>query len=305
MHSVSKLPALISQLTLLSSISIMLSNCAIGTTIDLRKQSIGLAAYSSAEMPASFRIAVHDARGEEPTRVGTLHAILPIPWPVYSESKKALADDLTDPLLTAFARSKLPAHQVSIEPTATSTEARQRTRPEAGDAGLLFTIRELWVRTWFSTSFTYDLLLEVVDSAGAVIASSEAKDSESVDDYGVEQLSGQAFSRLLGAPAIRNAIRKTMTRTSAASKETPPSTSSAAPAPPEQPQNQPAPATTSTPPSTRTPLGISASKTSPTSQSSATKKPSPEQSAKCSVEQILKMKEMGLSDAQIRSACPD
>jgi hypothetical protein len=252
-----------------------LFGCAFGTTVDFRRQTIGLAAYSAAEMPGSFRLGVLDARGEAEARVGTSHALLPVPWPVMTESAKTLADDTTVAILSGFERTKLPAHRVIIPASNSVAEARRAVRPDRGDVGFLFTIREFWVRTWLATSFTYDVLLEVLDADGAIVASAEAKDVEPVGDYDAPQLAGPVFTRLLTASQIRSATKRLTQRSPGA-----------AAAPMQLPAE--APAAREAPPITPGPVKR---------QSGAP--------PKCSVEQVLKMKAMALTDEQIRAACPE
>lgn len=252
-----------------------LFGCAFGTTVDFRRQTIGLAAYSAAEMPGSFRLGVLDARGETEGRVGTSHALLPIPWPVMTESAKPLADDTTAAILAGFERTKLPAHRVIIPPSSSVAEARRAVRPDRGDVGFLFTIREFWVRTWLATSFTYDVLLEVLDADGAIVASAEARDVESVGDYDAPQLAGPVFTRLLTAPQIRAAAKR-LTQRSPSAVAVPMQLPAEAPVPHEAPPVSPSPV----------------------------KRPNPAP-PKCSVDQVLQMKVMALTDAQIRAACPE
>lgn len=252
-----------------------LLGCAIGTTIDFRRQTVGLAAYSAAEMPGSFRVGVLDARDETEARVGTSHGLIPFPWPVMTTSGQSLAADTTAAMLSGFERTKLPAHQVVVPPATSVAEARRAVRPDRGDVGLLFTIREFWVRTWLATSFTYDVLLEVVDADGAIVASAEAKDAEPVGDYDAPQLAGPVFTRLLIAPQIRAAAKRLTQRAA--------STGSTS-VPPQQPVELP-----------------SVGATKPDSPGSA----KPQRTPKCSIEQVLKLKGVGLSDEQVRAACPE
>lgn len=250
-----------------------LLGCAIGTTIDFRRQTVGLAAYSAAEMPGSFRIGVLDARDETEARVGTSHGLIPFPWPVMTTSGQSLAADTTTAMLSGFERTKLPAHQVVVPPATSVAEARRAVRPDRGDVGLLFTIREFWVRTWLATSFTYDVLLEVLDADGAIVASAEARDVESVGDYDAPQLAGPVFTRLLIAPQIRAAAKRLTQR------------SPSAVVPMQLPAEAPA------------------ARDAPVSPSPV-KRPSPAP-PKCSVDQVLQMKAMALTDEQIRAACPE
>lgn len=263
--------------------------CAIGQTIDFRRQTVSLAAYSPSEMPGTFRVGVLDARGETDAQVGTNHAFIPIPWPVMSESGKPLADDTAGAIVEGFERTRLAVYRVNIAPKSSVSDARVEVRPFRGGAGFLFTIREFWVRTWLSTSFSYDVLLEVLDADGAIVASAEAKDVESLGDYTPPQLAGQLFSRLLVAPQIRGAAKRLTQRSAPASPQTPsadPPKPSSAPPPPPLPE--PATEQPATKPSVTTPT-----------------KPPAARASKCSVEQVLKMKAMALTDEQIRAACPD
>lgn len=279
----------------------VLVGCAIGQTIDFRRQTVGLAAYSAAEMPGTFRVGVLDKRGDTETHVGTNHGVIPFPWPVTTESGKPLAEDVAGAILAGFERTRLRTYGVRLSSATTVSDARVEVRPFRGDVGYLFTIREFWVRTWFSTSFSYDVLLEVLDADGAIAASAEAKDVEALGDYTPAQLSGQLFSRLLIAPQIRAAAKRLTERSDKGSRPAPPTEPQPSPATPvsapEQPVTKPSPV--AAPPPAQVPE-------QPTTKSLPTTptKP-PARATKCSVEQVLKMKAMALTDEQIRAACPE
>lgn len=205
-----------------------------------------------------------------------------------SESGKPLADDIAGAVVEGFERTRLEVYRVNIAPKSSVSDARVEVRPFRGGAGFLFTIREFWVRTWFSTSFSYDVLLEVLDADGAIVASAEAKDVEPLGDYTPPQLAGQLFSRLLVAPQIRGAAKRLTQRSAAASPQAP----SAPPANPPKPSSAPMPEPVTEQPATKPAV------TAPT-------KAPPARASKCTVEQVLKMKAMALTDEQIRAACPD
>jgi hypothetical protein len=153
--------------------------------------------------------------------------------------------------------------------------------------GVLVTMKQLFTRTWFSTSFTYDLLLEVVDATGTVIALSTARDDLSLGaEETVTQMAGSAFSQLFGAPDVRAALRDTFR-----SSPTKPAAASVSPV---TPAAEPSPA-----------VVVPASSTSPRRAPLGETPPTAPAQQKCSVDQVLKMKEMRMSDQQIKAACPD
>ena len=275
-----------------------LAGCAIGQKVDYRHQSVALNAYSGYDSSSRYTIGVLDTRGDEEHRVGTLHSLVGIPWAITTSSEQPLADDLAASIVDALQRNQVPTVAATIRAGTSVAEARKLVTPKKGDIGVLLTMKEFFSRSWFATNFTFDMVLEVIDSHGSVLASSEEKGDSHADMAELAQLSSSAITRLFLNQDVRKVIQKLGSRSPPTISPPEPEPSIAAPPAEEKPLT---PLVAPTPPSDgkrRAPLG--ASRAEPDAAKPAQP---PLSSQKCSVDQVLKLKELKMSDDQIKAAC--
>lgn len=235
-------------------------------------------------------IIAHDIRSyvlsgnKSPSFVGLTRSLYGIPYPTTTKSGKALADDFTGLILNGMSLKGYSVSTTHIAATDKDEEIYSIIKSYTHESGvtMLFSIREWKTDVHFTASLHYDVKLEIVDKSGKVRATSTQKGVDALrKEQRLERLNlATAFkdiiSELISEPDVLVAI-------SSVDKEYE-AKISGEPLQSLEPE-------------------VGKVKNEPV-KTVITKKVEEEKSdGKCTVDQILKMKEIGMIDSQIKAAC--
>ncbi|WP_158896637.1 MULTISPECIES: hypothetical protein [unclassified Pseudomonas] len=186
-----------SQLLFITFAALQLAGCAIGQKIDYRQTAPQLSV--KADKPVA--VAVLDerpyvvARNKDATYVGNIRGLYYNPWSVRTYSGSPLSADLQDAVQKALARSAITAL-----PSQVSDRAPQ------GQKLLVLKLREWKSDAYMRVRFDYDVITQVLDDQGKLLASDEIKGSGPTNNV---LLSGtQVLTNAIDAPAIAGALAK-------------------------------------------------------------------------------------------------
>jgi hypothetical protein len=198
-------------------------------------------------------LAVLDARPDvikgdrKDTFVGLSRSLYGIPYPVYTTSKKPLAEDFSDLVSRALKLGHTPAKVIKTTPYSGRSGAIKALQASGAERLILIEIRDWWFDSLIHTDLHYDLALTVLNAQGQELGSSALVGNDSVggrqrpERRDIPTANNDIFTNLFAATAVVASFSP-----------------DAAP----------------------------------------TAKP-----AVCTVEQILKMKDAGLTEDQIKAAC--
>jgi hypothetical protein len=201
----------------------------------------------------SVALAVLDARPDvvsgdrKATFIGFSRSLYGIPYPAHTQSKKPLAEDLSNLFTRALKLGGTQVQAVSTSPSGRRQAAIQALQESGAERLILVEIRDWWSDTLIHTDLHYDLGLTVFNSQGQELGSSSVA--------GHDQLGKRQRPERRDVPTATNDIIATLFAVDA--------------------------------------VRVSFS---PDARPVAKK-------AGCTVEQILKMKDAGLTQEQIEAAC--
>lgn len=310
------------------------SGCAFGHKIEYRGVSNITLDYKLRSSSVLGVIDRRDARNED--WVGLQKSMVGIPYPVGTTSGRPLATDFGE-LLAGSLNRRFAVSQIVVPRGSDDRTARRIIGPADDSFGILVTLKRWETSAMFKMVLTYDVGLEVFDSKGNTLAFTSAAGEEVFDqsnvkrptlDVAVSSIFSDLFNhaevqQALGAPPkapVAGAERQGPIGTgfsppppgvepqpakSGSTAATTPPADARRPlksgTPPSSIESQPPPATPATPTeSTQPPLQGKAAR-SPAKPTPPAEKP--REKAKCTVDQILKMKEMKFNDGQIKAAC--
>lgn len=228
-------------------------------------------------------LVVVDARPEvlsreiAPTYVGREWALAGIPYPKHTDSGEPLATDLGKQLRWRIPPAYPLFRIYEVPPAKDSASAREAATPRRPDErfGLLFTVYDWQNEVTGQWRLRHDVGLEVVGPEGKILASSRSTSEEQFKHPELMQRISDIFSRLLNAPTVVAALQGSPLPAPTAPSAAPASAPAA---------DDPTPWPGATQPAAPPPAAAGAH-------------------AKCSVDQVLRMKEMNFKDAQIKAAC--
>lgn len=270
------------------------SGCAFGHKLEYRgTPEIG----EGYRVETPVRFGVVDRRSEVADKgdnwVGVQRSLTGIPYQVVTASGRPLATDVGEALTASLVKDGFAAKQILV-PTGAGDRVAEGLVKSEGGLGILLVIRKWATDVYFKMNLTYDLGVEVIDSAGKPLAEASVAGDDVVDQSNKEKPKRMSppvtMASLFGDLLKTNNVRRALLGETAVAPLSAPATVPPAPATPTSSTRTTAPAATpkaaQAPPSASKPLS-----------------PQPAQAQKCSVDQVMKMKDLQFSDAQIKAAC--
>lgn len=219
---------------------------------------------------AKVIVAAKDARpyitngDKKPNFVGLERSLFGVPYSIYTFSQNSFADDMGQILLSSLNKEGIDALKVDY-PLNTATTTFLSNNSVTGRKSLIFTFNEWKTDMYGRMTFHYDVTLTVYDDKGNKLASSNEKGSKGLKNDGEF---GENPAVVL-VNASNNVLSNLI--------------------------NSPQIITVFTPTAV-----LSDEIDVPTEKTVQSK---PQSDEKCTVQQVLKMKDAGLSDNQIEAAC--
>lgn len=271
------------------------SGCAFGNKLEYRGTPDIAEGY---KVEAPVLLGVVDRRADAADKgdnwVGVQRSLAGIPYRVVTASGRPLATDVGEALTASLVKDGFAARQVLVPTGAGDRVAEGLVKPVEG-RGILLVIRKWATDLYLKMTVTYDLGIEVIDSAGKLLAEASFAGEDVIDQSNVKKpkrMSASAtiaslFGDLLKANNVRGALLGETLAVPSSAPATAPAAVPTMPTPPARTSAQ------APPPNPVQPL-------SPASKPGTAQ---PAQAQKCSVEQVMKMKDLKFSDAQIKAAC--
>lgn len=198
---------------------VSVSGCAVGQKISYHNVDLDLSASGS----GSVAVAALDHRpyvknGEkETTYTGNLRGGFGNPFNLNTDSGKPLADDMASVVCSSLKKKGFGCTTVSVDPKDSADQAAGKLQATKADKLLLLSVNEWYSSTYQNTGLTYDVLLDVMNSAGAKLAEKGLKGE---DDLGGSFWSPPAHAKeavpaafkakmetLLNDPAVAGALK--------------------------------------------------------------------------------------------------
>jgi hypothetical protein len=165
-------------LAILVVFAAILTGCAGGRSYDYTAIPIDSHLEGSKERIA---LGVHDQReyvknGEKyPQYVGTQRSPAYVPWNVNTTSGLPMADDFLQNIGKSLSQDGYTVNLVSLPETESRKQVLTQLKATGEHRLLLFTINEWFFDVWYKTRMSYSMKLEVFDSNGRLLASSEVE----------------------------------------------------------------------------------------------------------------------------------
>ena len=192
--------------------SILTSGCAIGNKYAYHDMVAGVSATGT----KTVSIATHDQRryvvdGEKsPDYVGTLRALVGIPYNVSTESGKALAEDMTAVMSASLARNGFKAVPVTVLHSENPTAVMEKLKKSGGELLLLLMLNDWFSDTYYNVGLRYDVTLKIFDKDGSPVAEKNIRGEDNLGGD-ARKAAPDAFVKkieeLLNAPEITKALR--------------------------------------------------------------------------------------------------
>lgn len=153
----------------------LLSACAIGNKYDYRAATPELLAGSS----GAVAVGVHDKRlyivnnDKRPNFVGLQRGGFGNPFDVTTRSGNALADDFAQTIVDALAKNDVAASTVALSPQIGRMSALQAMALAGAERAIFVTLHEWKSDNFINVALRYDLLAEVLDNQGRVLAETQ------------------------------------------------------------------------------------------------------------------------------------
>ncbi|MDX9964099.1 hypothetical protein [Desulfobacter postgatei] len=261
----------------------ILTGCAGGRNYDYTAISIDQHLEGNKEKIA---IGVHDQReyvknGDKyPQYVGTQRSPAYVPWNINTKSGSPMADDFLQNISKSLNNSGYKVDQISLPEKVNTNQALTQLKATGDNRLLLFTINEWFFDVWYKTRMSYSMKLEVFDNVGRLLASSEVEKKMWDDkDNAVPDLEFKsAVEILLTNDSIVKGLNQNLSYSDYRTNS-------------KDIKNE----------AMRKDVLAENQTESPNDKTNCQK--STEIKKKCTTDQVLKMKEMGMADEQIKAAC--
>jgi hypothetical protein len=165
----------------------------------------------------------HDQRpyvvsgGTDPNLIGLLRAPMGIPYPVRTQSRRPLADEISEMICTALTEKGFQCTPMELAPNAAPDAlSKKLNQDHANTPALLLILHEWKSDTHTDTAVAYDMTLRVLDSVGVQVAETHIKgrdvlggtfwNSARFARKAVPQALQRNLETLLGDPAITKAL---------------------------------------------------------------------------------------------------
>lgn len=275
-------------LAILLVLTAILTGCAGGKNYDYTAISIDPHLEGNKEKIA---IGVHDQReyvknGEKyPQYVGTQRSPAYVPWNINTKSGSPMADDFLQNISKSLNKDGYKVDLVSLPETAGINQVLAKLKETGDNRLLLFTINEWFFDVWYKTRMSYSMKLEVFDNKGRLLASSEVEKKMWDDkDNAVPDLEFKsAVETLLTSDSIVKGLNQNLTYSDYETNSN------------KDIENETIRKNVPTENQAEPPIDVHNDK--------ANSPKSTEVKMTCTTDQILKMKEMGMADEQIKAAC--
>ncbi|GBE53157.1 hypothetical protein BMS3Bbin14_01640 [bacterium BMS3Bbin14] len=273
-------------LSIITATMLSLSGCAGGRSYDYRAISIDPMLSGN---NTKLAIGVHDEReyvknGDKyPQYVGTQRSPAYVPWNINTKSGLPMAEDFLKNIGKSLQHDGYKVDLVLLPEKENKKQVLARLQDTGDNKLLLFTINEWYFDVWYKTRMEYSMKLEVFDNNLRLLAHSEvAKKMWGENDNAVPDLEFKsAVEKLLSNDSIVKSLGEDFTYSDTDAKST-----------------------------TYQSNTIKSERVDKDEKKSQIKQNkihnenfSKPIANKCSTEQILKMKEMRMSDEQIKAAC--
>jgi len=173
--------------------------------------------------PGRVSVATHDQRPyvlrqeTGPHFTGLARGGYGNPFPVGTDDDRPLADAMTRAIANSLQRKGFEPVPVFVPPSESPESIRKRLLQSQVDRAILLTLREWKSDTHIDTSLLYDVILNVLDRTGRIIAEKrvQGKDNLGMDLINPFAHAGEAVPKafkakleeLLNDPAVANAFR--------------------------------------------------------------------------------------------------
>ena len=167
---------------LMAALTLWLGACAVGNTQDFATAVPEIQAQGN----RSVAVAVQDRRPYVRSAekgadfVGMMRGGFGNPWDITTESKRPMAADLTDAVMSALKKHGYQVTPVTVAPAQNAVQAQEAVSAAKRDRALLIAVDELKSDTYLNTKVDYDLKLSVYDSAGKLLADTAVTGSDAV-----------------------------------------------------------------------------------------------------------------------------
>lgn len=155
------------------SLALMLGACAFGNTTDYQNQTPVLAATTG----NAVALATHDQRPyvlsgkNSATYTGVTRAVVGVPYGVHTGSGQPLANDFSASIANGLSAKGIQVTVVNVPYTETREQVIKTLLNQGKPRSLLVTIEDWESDQYIDASLTFSLKADVLDSAGAVLAS--------------------------------------------------------------------------------------------------------------------------------------
>ncbi len=275
-------------LAILFVLAAILSGCAGGRSYDYTAIPIDLHLEGNNNKIA---LGVHDQRAyvrngdKYPQYVGTQRSPAYVPWNINTKSGLPMADDFLQDIGKSLKTDGYIVDLISLPAKENKKQVLVRLKKTGDNRLLLFTINEWYFDIWYKTRMSYSMKLEVFDNNLKLLASSNVENKMWNDnDNAVPGFEFKtAVKKLLTDHSIDQALNQNLTYFNYSHN-------------PNNIKSEPV-----------KDKRISKNHEVVARKSQQATKPIPSRltatKIKCTTEQILKMKEMGMADGQIKAAC--
>ncbi len=269
------------------------SGCASGRKMEYRGAARVATDY---KVETPVLLGVVDRRAEIADKganwVGVQRSLAGIPYRVETASGRPLATDVGEVLTASLAKRGFAVKQVVLPSGSGDRAAEKLMKPDQGH-GILVVLRKWETQVYFKTTLYYDVGAEVIDSGGSLVAESSLAGEEVLASPSNEQ-PGRLSAPATMASIFGNLLKTSKIRTALLGEI------------PTEPTAVPAVATVPT-----ATMTVQAAAVAPSAAPEAVAPPAPEpavapqavQAQKCTVDQVMKMKDLKFTDAQIKAAC--
>jgi len=206
----------LSRAVVLIAVAGVLGACAVGQTVGYSGTSVGLQNVNSS---GSVAVAVHDVRsyivsGNKPEKfVGLMRGGFGNPFDVNTGSGQPLSGEMGDALVASLKKKGITATRVTMAPSYTAAQAKSILANANARRQVLVTLREWKSDSMMNTALHYDVVLDVMDERGIVLASNKIGGTDNLGSVGmgpadeVAKAFGTKFDALFNDPKVAAALK--------------------------------------------------------------------------------------------------
>lgn len=200
-----------------SSISIM--GCAIGQKIrynDLPLELQATGKYIIAVSVYDNRVFIKNGE-KDPSYIGTFRGAFGNPFDAYTESGKALAEDITGVICESLKKKGYKITPVIIAPKSPQDQIINRLKEARANRLLLLTLKEWRSDTYQNTTLYCDISMQIMNNMGKKMAEASEKDEDELGGSffnppshaknAVPEACTKKLESLLNSPLIINALK--------------------------------------------------------------------------------------------------